>query len=267
MGLTGSATATLDRGVAFAIAAAERGAVLALRATLSTGPGSDADRLASPRLLGTKGARPAVAESRAGALSTLSIAASPAEFRAVRDRFAAHPLREDPLRDPWLTKPARHAVQDDWTGTLEDLSFLVMSEGDGPLANLQVAIRLTALCLACQRPAPPPEFHDRLRRGEAQLYVGTWTDEPVSGLIVGRHGATSYYESGLSLRRGNAPLSHALLANAMIDAAQAGQRRFFLGALHVDPSFDSKLRSIAAFKKGFTRTTRPLTWTAVPVGG
>ena len=109
----------------------------------------------------------------------------------------------------------------------------------------------------------PEQLRHSLVQQDRWLYVSSLDQQPVNATLISRHGDDCYYEAGVSLRQGNKPLSHAPLAHAIGQAQDRGLTRFHLGLLHADPAFDGKLLSIAAFKRGFTKTFHPVTWTAI----
>lgn len=380
MGLKQTALACLDRALSNGPPLNARADILEHRYRLLGDPQQGTWVLS--RLRG-QGRTPALDEDGTDDLRTVSATTSAGEHARLRDAVPDHPLRRDPLRDPWHSKPDRLSRHDPVMGAAEDASFLVVQgnapvlhvectiEGDGPLACLQSALRLTPLpgigepalilaldrleklathlqapfilverdgdemapvadwldrhgrtrrsfeqawimldqspqeiekafrdthrqqvrwgrrnldirrwqgddddslvgayfelCRAENRAAPmrPDDLRQRLADDAAWLYVAHLDANPVSVVIVSRHDRDCYYQAGISRRLGNKPLSHAPLAQAILDAHDRGLERFHLGLLHTDPAFDAKLRGIAGFKRGFTRSLRPLQWVAV----
>jgi len=102
-----------------------------------------------------------------------------------------------------------------------------------------------------------------LEEKKGWLDVGSLDGIPVCAQIITHHGDTAYYAAGLTTPGDKRPQSHALILHAMRQARDDGLRRFHFGFLHVDAGFSGKLRSIALFKRGFTRSFQPVLWHAV----
>lgn len=103
-------------------------------------------------------------------------------------------------------------------------------------------------------------------RGEFALYGCRDAQRWLAVVMVSFHADVVNY--GGSARAADQVKSAlpALMYQVIADAKQRGFRQFCLGDLHEDPSFSSKLRSIAAFKAGFTQTFRCGQWCDVAVG-
>lgn len=104
---------------------------------------------------------------------------------------------------------------------------------------------------------PAADLARYLGEGRFNLYIAYFEEEPVVALLSSRHGSTTYYWASAKKIIGNKPLGHVVLHQAIVDAKAEGQKRFDFGRLHVSENFDSKLRNIALYKRGFASHTEP----------
>ena len=103
-------------------------------------------------------------------------------------------------------------------------------------------------------------------RGEFALYGCRDAQRWLAVVMVSFHADVVNYGGSARAAEQIKSALPALMYHVVADAKRRGFRQFCLGDLHEDPSFSSKLRSIAAFKAGFTQTFRCGQWCDVAVG-
>lgn len=146
-----------------------------------------------------------------------------------------------------------------------ELEFASSWEGDGTAAEL-IDTYWSMVESSGRRSSKDECFSDHVRRGEFALYGCRDAQGWLAVVMVSFHAdVVNYGGSARTPEQAKSALP-ALMHHVAVDLKQRGFRQLCLGDLHEAPSFNAKLRSIAAFKAGLTRTFRCGQWCDVAVG-
>lgn len=146
-----------------------------------------------------------------------------------------------------------------------ELEFASSWEGDGTGAEL-INTYWSMVESSGRRSTEGERFSDHVHRGEFALYGCRDAHGWLAMVMVSFHGDVANYGGSARAPEQAKSALPALMHHVAVDVKRRGFRQFCLGDLHDDPSFSAKLRSIAAFKAGLTRTFRSGQWCDVAVG-
>jgi len=104
------------------------------------------------------------------------------------------------------------------------------------------------------------EMLRRVEQGEISLHAALRNGTRESVVVVSYCGNVAYYSGAVRTHDQNKSSAQALLYHIIGEMQGRGLRELILGDLLDGEGFDPKLRSIAAFKAGFTKYFRPGHW-------